>query len=303
MRSASGDMVTSIDGRGSNWRDVPLVFSRTAWRLMQGLDALPWPWGEALMGALFVAKAPLKPARLRQAFRWVSAQPTIRERPGKLVAQLYFHHGLAVARAAAVGLRDPRALPLVVQGRELLDATSGGAILLGLHLGMPNSDVMLRVAGYRLRWLGGERPAGGWARIAWQPFIDRSEDLVVSRRLVDGGVLRRAARLLLDGQTVYMTADGNGREAFSLPLPGRPPLPIRSGWVVLRELAGVPVLPVLSHREGRRQVVTIHPPLPTDLDACATTLGHLLQDFAGRFPSQCYSLAFGQLSTKRARAQ
>src|SRR5439155_953064 len=58
-------------------------------------------------------------------------------------------------------------------------------------------------------------------------------------------------------------------------------------------------LRVLSHMDGRVQVVTIHPPLPAslsdpalDLEACRRALGELLGEHARRFPEQCYSLAF-----------
>lgn len=96
-----------------------------------------------------------------------------------------------------------------------------------------------------------------------------------------------------------ITADGPvGAEAFRIPLPGGPAI-IRSGWLALRRHAGAPTLPILSHLEGRRQIVTIHPPLPEpqtdpvgDALACRDVLSPLLWDYVRRFPEQCRSLAF-----------
>jgi lauroyl/myristoyl acyltransferase len=283
---------------GADWRrrSRPPRYSAGAWAAMHVLDLLPWPWGEDLMACGFIVKGIVRSSRLRAALKWASAQPGSRG-PGRwrLAMALCAHHGLAVARSAAVGLRDPESLrsSVAVRGAEHLGARSGGAILLGFHLGMPNGDVMLRLMGHRARWLGGGREAGGWARAVWQPFLDTSGELVLDEPGARGGVLRRACRALLDGEIVCMTADGGaGREAFRLPLPGGP-LIVRSGWLSLREHGRAAVLPVLTHREGRTEVVTIHPPLPADVGACWAVLLRLLQDYVRRFPAQCYRLAFG----------
>jgi hypothetical protein len=225
---------------------------------------------------------------------WASAQPGVEgTRRWRLALALCAHHGLVVARSGAVGLRDPRALVprVAVQGAEHLAARSGGTILLGFHLGMPSCDVMLRMMGYRMHWLGGGRTSGGWARKAWQPFLDPSGELALAPASARGGILRRACRLLLDGEIVCMTADGFGREAFRVPLPGGPAV-VRSGWLSLREHGSAEALPMLAHRIGRKQVITIHPPLPRGADACKEVLGRLLGDYVRRFPAQCYTLAF-----------
>jgi lauroyl/myristoyl acyltransferase len=119
--------------------------------------------------------------------------------------------------------------------------------------------------------------------------------------------LYRARRILLDGGNVFISADGaHGQIAFTVPLAGGP-VAIREGWRVLRRATGATVLPVLSHMEGRRQITTVHPPLPPlaadpllDLDACRDALGHLLGDYVRRFPDQCYSLAFSPSATEPA---
>ena len=83
-----------------------------------------------------------------------------------------------------------------------------------------------------------------------------------------------------------------------MPLLGRTDS-VRQGWLFLREITGAPVLPVLSHMEGRVHVVTVHPPLPPrigdpvrDLEACREKLAPLLAGHVRRFPEQCYRLAF-----------
>ncbi len=55
---------------------------------------------------------------------------------------------------------------------------------------------------------------------------------------------------------------------------------------------------VLMHREGRRAVVTIYPPLPPprrdpaeDMAICRPTLTRILTEYARRFPEQCRGLA------------
>jgi lauroyl/myristoyl acyltransferase len=257
---------------------------------------LPWPWGEHAMAACFVGKAFVRVSRLRAALRWAAGQPGVAAcHRWRLAIALCAHHGATVARSAAVGLRDPQILArrIEVRGAEYLAERPGGALLLGFHLGMPNVDVMLRLAGHLTRWLGGARVGGGWARAVWRPFLDESAELLVLDDAgARGAVLRRACRMLLDGQAVCMMADGSlGREAFRIPLPGGPVI-VRSGWLSLQDHGLASVLPVLSHREGRTQVVTIHPPLPLALADARAVLGRLLEDYVRRFPAQCYSLAF-----------
>lgn len=265
--------------------------------LLVVLDILPWPWGERMLTGFFAARAFLQVGRLRQALRWIAAHPGGRRGRWRRAVSICAHHGRVVARLAALGLRDPVALRphLVIRGEEHLRSVSGGAILLGFHLGMPIADVLLRMLGHRVRWLGGPRASGRWSTPPWRAFLDQDEDLVLRAGSGQAGALRRACQALLDGQKVYVTADGviggGGREAFRVPLPGGA-LVVRSGWLTLRQHTRAAVLPVISHREGRRQVVTVHPPLPEDAAGCEKALGRLLEAFVRRFPEQCYSLVF-----------
>src|SRR5439155_1525435 len=94
--------------------------------------------------------------------------------------------------------------------------------------------------------------------------------------------LYRARQIVLEGGTVFISADGGGAQALSIPLPGGPAL-IGAGWLLLRRTTKATVLPVLSHMDGRVQVVTIHPPLPAPLsdpalhlEACRRAVGELL---------------------------
>jgi lauroyl/myristoyl acyltransferase len=282
-------------GLDASRRARPPQYSPLVWALMLALDVLPWPWGERFLAGVFVAKSFVQVSQLRGALRWASARSAGHRARWRLALATSAHHGRAVARSAIVGLRDPATLrpSLVLRGEEHLRSASGGVILLGFHLGMPNSDVALRQMGHRVRWMGGRRILGLWTRPAWQPYLDQNEDLVIVEGPgAQGGVLRRACRALLDGETLYVTADGGrGREAFRVPLPGAP-MVVRAGWLTLREHTGATVLPVLAHREGSSHIVTIHPPLPADLVASAETLGRLLEEYTRRFPEQCYRLAF-----------
>ena len=203
--------------------DRPLQYGAATWTLIFGLDVLPWPWGERLLARVFVVKAFVQVSHLRQALRWAAAQPVRGAARWRLALALFAHHGRAVARSAIVGLRTPEAWrPYVeIRGEEHLRSARGGVILLGFHLGMPASDVALRMLGHRVRWLGGRRVSRGWSRPAWQPLAGQDNELVPAAGAAGGGVLRRACRVLLAGETLYLTADGgSGREAFRVPLPG-----------------------------------------------------------------------------------
>jgi lauroyl/myristoyl acyltransferase len=229
------------------------------------------------------------------------------QRRWRLTLSCREHHGRFAARRVLLGIRMPETIRrhVVVTGGEHLSNLSTGALLIGFHLGPPGVAVMLRVAGYDVTWMGRPRASRSWSRDAWQR-LQKSEDAltILKDAGAEGGVLYRAQRLLVDGGTIYVAADGNkGREAFRVPLPGGA-LVIRSGWFVLRRQCRLPVLPVLTHLEGRTHVIEIHPPLPSatsdaaaDLEASRAVLTPLLVGYVRRFPEQCPRL---MLRSRRA---
>jgi lauroyl/myristoyl acyltransferase len=272
---------------------------------IRALDPLPWPWGEDILAGASAMKAVAGVSRLREALAWASLQRCGARARWRIALSLCGHRGRLLARTALVGLRRPDDLRrhLVVHGEEHLHARWGGTILLAFHLGPPMSDVALKLVGHRLTMItAGTRDC--WFPDAWRPFLGPNLFLPipgphrgVSR--AHGVVLHRARQLLLDGGMVHIYADGPwGKEAFKIQLPGAR-LSVRSGWFSLRRLTHAVVLPVLTHLEGRTQVVTVHPPLPapapsdsSDLSACREALGHVLAAYVHRFPGQCHSLAF-----------
>jgi hypothetical protein len=171
--------------------------------------------------------------------------------------------------------------------------------LLGFHLGPAGSYLALRIAGHRLTWVGGRGASGAWPR----PIRDRYQSANETQYFSEDGQawvrrLYQARRMLLAGENVFISADGEGKPAFSIALPGGHAA-VGEGWLALRRMTGAAVLPVLSHMEDRTQVVTIHPALPPldadpvrDAGACRDALGRLLGEHVRRFPEQCYSLAF-----------
>ncbi|PYO28066.1 MAG: hypothetical protein DMD86_16945 [Candidatus Rokuibacteriota bacterium] len=297
------------------WAARPSVYPRRTWALILALDRLPWPWGEHIMARCFVARAFVKTTRLRQALTWASAQRSRAWSRWALTLSLCSYHGRFVARSAFTGIRDLATLhqSFSLRGEEHLAAAGRGVIFLGFHLGPTSPDVALRIAGHRVTWIG----PGLW-RIgmdgAWPPEIrhlyERSGGTAVAS---EGGqlglrALYRARRMLLHGENIFITADGVGTQAFEVPLPGGPAR-IRAGWLLLRQATGAPVLPVLSHMEGRTQVVTVYPSLPSpvadpvrDLDVCRAAIDRLLTDHVRRFPEQCYLLAFRRTIPTAMRA-
>jgi len=282
------------------WRERPESYSRLVWALVLALDRLPWPWGEEILAHAFVARAFVRTERLRRALAWAAAHA----RPGRgrwvLARCLCAFHGRFVARSALVGLRDADALSRLVSVRgDAHLAATRSAILLGFHLGPAGSYLALRVAGHRLNWIGGRGASGAWPRPIQDLYQDPRERRFFSPdRTAWLRRLYHARQLLLAGEHVFISADGEGQAAFTVPLAGGPVL-IGAGWISLCRSTGAPVLPVLAHMEGRVQVVTIHPPLPAlgseagpDLEPCRRALARLLADHVERFPEQCYSLAF-----------
>ncbi len=292
---------------GSLWAGRPPEYTRLVWALILCLHRLPWPWGEEILAGCFVAKAPLRTTRLLQALAWASARSGRGASRWRLARRLCACHGRFVARSALVGIREPDVLRrhVIVRGTERL-AAGGGVILLGFHLGPPGAHLALRVAGHRVVFLGGRAATALWSPAIRDRYGTPSDSLFFSgaeHRRLGAGLLYRARQIVLDGGIVFVTAEGLGREAFSVSVQGGRAV-VRAGWLALRRATNAPVFPVLSHLDGHTQVVTVHAPLPTpdadpdiDIDRCRQALAGLLNDYARRFPEQCYSLAFQLMLT------
>jgi len=260
------------------------------------LDVLPWPWGEDILANLFVVVGLVRPSRRRAAVTWAGALATAR--PWRLAAKLCAFQGRWVAQTRLLGIRRPDELRqnLIVEGAEHLTAVSGAAIFLGFHVGPPSGDLIFRVLGYPVTFLGrSDRNAAiGWWSDAWRPFVEASPlSFSAGDRNRWPAVLYAARQTLLDGGKIYIMADGGGTEAFRLPL-SVGDRTVRAGWLTLHQLTGAPVLPVLHHLAGRRHVMTIHPPLPAlpsdrsiGLEVWRDRLTRLLEDYVRRFPEQC----------------
>jgi lauroyl/myristoyl acyltransferase len=292
---------------GEAWRSRPPHHSRHLWAAILALDRLRWPLGEDLLARGFVISGLVGRRGRRQARAWAAAQPDRDTPTGRMARSLCENQGRFLARGALVGIHEPELLErhIAVRGEEhLLAPGPTGTILIGFHLGPRNAYLALRVRGHALTWIGGQTTAGAWSRPIRDRYQRPGQDLVppgqehLASELTRVRLLYRARRILLDGGRVFIGADGFGTEAFSIPLPGGP-VSVRAGWLFLRQATGAPVLPVLSHMEGRLQVVTIYPPLPPavddsalDLQLCRDALGRLLRDYLRRFPEQCPMLAF-----------
>jgi lauroyl/myristoyl acyltransferase len=272
------------------------------WMLLRALHRLPWPLGEDVLSAVFVAKAFVRLDHLRRDLAWASGFASGRRR-WQLALTALASRGRFVARAALIGMRsaDDVRRQFAVRGEELLQAVAGPIILLGFHVGPPYSYVALRATGRPVTLVASRCIPEKWSRLAWGRPERENQDLMLGK---DGAsratMLYRAHQVLRQGGMVYMTADtgrSKGREAFRLSIHGRDVV-VKPGWLALRRETGATVLPVLAHLDGRTGVVTIHPPLPppgpdlaSDSAACRESLERLLVGYARHFPEQCWSVA------------
>lgn len=278
---------------------------------MRALDALPWPWGEDALAAVFAVKPFVRVRRLREALAWAAAHAPPGIGRWRLALASCAYHGRFVARSALLGLRSPDALRPHVRliGDAHLAGAPRGALLLWFHLGPGAVAAALHVAGYPALWVGGRRASRSWLGDAWRSAREAAGDAAPAYTADQrAAALYKARRRLLDGGVVLIPADGGGRVAFEIDVPGGR-VQVRSGWHVLRRQCAVPVLPVLAHLEGRTQVITIHPPLPSldpdparDLARCRDALARLVEDYVRAHPEQCYALAFPYRGPPRARA-
>jgi hypothetical protein len=274
--------------------------SRRLRGLVRLLRRLPRGLSGELLAAAAVVDGLARPGRFRRACAWAAAQPGADRSPWRLALALLANHGRFCADEAFLGVSslEAAAHDVVLEGAHHLDGASAGAILLGFHLGPPRVWVHLRTLGYPVR-IG-----GGLITSIWDP---RWRDMVEAGEVVhlpDGAAAARLRGLyqirdlLRSGGLVYLTADGPfGRDTFRLDLPGGPMI-VRAGWLAFRRLTQAPTFPVLSHREGARQVVVIHPALPPpvsdraeDVAQCRPLLQSLVESFVRRFPEQCRYLA------------
>ena len=270
---------------------------------------LPLAVAERVLGAIALGQGLATPALRRRAFAWAERHAADRRGRRRLAWRLLANRGRFTALRAAHALSDPEPLKRRVRmvGADALPAAPRGAglILLVFHIGVPGSTLGLRLAGRPLV------SAGDDDHLAWPPPRDSWRELIAAHhaylplRTGDGaGGLYRVRRALLAGQTVILAADAHsGTAAFSVPLPGGE-LIVRRAWWMLRRQTAVPVVPVLSHLEGRRLVGTFHAPLPApdpdparDLEACRATLGPMIAEFVARHPDQCLSVAFDDPAT------
>jgi len=293
------ETVPPLRAREAHDRAIRRSESQSQWldRLGRALDPLPWPVGENLLAGLGLLQVVIRPDRFLRALTWAAAQPPGPHGRLSLALRLLANHGRFVAQQRLVGLRDPATLRerVRVTGEEHLVAAVAGAgtMLLGFHVGPPCSSLALQLLGYPVRTIDDliYCPREGLEpdRLAeWRsPMpMDRKESRAVA--------LHEARRHLAGQGLVHVLATGRwGAEAFRIALPGGPVI-IRNGWLALRRLTGATTLPLLAHDEGRRRVITIHPPLPpvsadpqADREACRPVLTDVLRSYFRRFPEQC----------------
>jgi len=280
---------------------VPEMFqtSERLRHLVRVLRPFPRRLSETILAGAAVVDGLVRPTRFRNARTWAAAQPGTNGRPGRLALSLLANHGRFCAEEAFLGVssfEDVRR-DVVLEGRDHLDI-AGGAILLGFHLGSPRTWYRLRILGYPVR--PATRLEGSVGDARWSEALAARDAI----RLPGGAPQNRMRGLyqirdlLRDGAWVFLTADGPfGREAFRVDLPGGP-LVLRRGWLALRAMTGVPTLPVLSHRNGQRHVVVVHPALPPptgdlgrDAAQCRAVLMPLVESYVRKFPAQCRYLA------------
>lgn len=269
---------------------------------LRSVRRLPYRIVESLLVIASVCEYALRPRRLRRVVRWAKAYETSWPRRCRLVLALLANRGRFVAVSGITALMAPEAFRRRVrlEGAALLDDANGspGKILLAFHVGPAAGPWALRLAGHNyvaamtgvaaLRWPP-SRP--GWPAV---PDPTLWDDAAVSRSVA----LDRLRRLVLDGTAVGLAADGgSGRELFRIVVP-RGEIVIRAGWWMLRRLTGVPVFPILAHRDRSGMVVVVHPPLPPpapdpdeDARVCEAVLAPLLRRYVHTFPEQCVAMA------------
>jgi lauroyl/myristoyl acyltransferase len=268
--------------------------------LVRGLRVLPWPLGEWVVAAVWVANGLARPWRRRWAWRWAA-----RYAPGllgrwRLTLALFANEGRVLSAGALLAAGRPEAVRrrLVVEGIDHLHAAKarGGVLLVGFHVGPIIDPLALAIAGYPVAAMVRHQAplVAAQRQVAWRSFFSDTPYPEIDVREGGAAALYRAYRILRDGGAVFVTADGGGQVAFEVPVPGRA-WAIRSGWLGLRRQAAAVTCPVLSHWQGARVVVSIRPPLPDpdpdplrDLETCQRIISDVLCEHVRRFPAQCH---------------
>lgn len=269
-------------------------------RLIRLLRPFPGGIGAGALAAMALVDGVARRGRFSSAAQWARAQGAHGWHRRQLATALLLNHGRYVAGEALLGVRDVNALGarLRIEGREHVDAHRA-ALLVGFHLGPPKIWLALRAAGFPVIFAGNLSARARDPR--WQRAIAGgvAVDLGDTLEQHTAAMLRIRKALQRDGTLCYLTADGPfGREAFRIDLPGRA-MVIRAGWLRVRRVTHVPVIPVFTYESGGERMVVFHPALPEvdadpDLDAgiCRVALAPLVSDYVRRFPSQCRWLAF-----------
>ena len=273
--------------------------------LLRGMRGLPTAVVVEALGLGGLIQACFEPRYCWRVLAWVRGFAITRRAQLRLAFEILLNRGRFLAIHAWPSLLDPEEFGrrTVLEGAEHVDAVRGrqGVILVGFHLGPAIARPVLAYNRYTTTTLRGRWRFRQWPaeRSTWQEVMTRMP--VIASPLDDPGaraiVLHRLRRLLLAGEMVRVTGDGEfGDVAFVVPVAGER-LVVRAGWWVLRRQTGAPVLPVLTRWSGSRVVVTVCPPLPppvadptADLLACRNVLEPILQDYARRFPDQCLAL-------------
>jgi lauroyl/myristoyl acyltransferase len=254
------------------------------------------------MASIAIARGFVQPRRLRRALEWASHYRHGVSGRWRLALSLLAYDGRFKAAHSLLGVRDAEQLRahFTVDGEAHLRQAmeKGGTMLLGFHVGPRTSWLALRLLGFGVNAFIGH-DYHRFRRPGLRAILDSAETM----RPQDGGPagraawLHRARRLLVEGKTIFITADRVvPQDTFEIAVAGATAM-VGSGWLALRRHTTAATLPVLMHREGRRGIVTIYPPLPppraglaADMDACRAELTTILSGYARRFPEQCRGL-------------
>ncbi|MGE3176707.1 MAG: hypothetical protein AB7O32_04520, partial [Vicinamibacterales bacterium] len=134
------------------------------------LRRLPAPISAEALAAVAIVDGAAR-GRFTRARRWAAAQGATGFAGVRLALALLANHGRFVAEEALVGVESSADLAhgVVLQGEERLSGLTGGALLLGFHLGPPKTWLRLRALGYPVRFAGRLQSVAGDPR--WDAAI------------------------------------------------------------------------------------------------------------------------------------